>query len=128
MLVCMERIIFTARVISGSARGRTLGVPTLNLDLTDVPRDLEDGVFACRAIIDGVTYPATMHNGPRPTFGDTRSCEVHLIDHVLTAPPQTVEVEVWDFLRPIETFPSAEALTAQMHKDIRQAGDILKRR
>ncbi len=116
---------FTARVISGRSRGRTLGVPTLNLDLRDVPSDLEDGVFACRAFIDGKQYPATMHNGPRPTFNDTRSCEVHFIDQTISPPPTTVDVEVVEFLRGISTFPSAEALSAQMQEDIRNARDIL---
>ncbi len=118
-------IRFTARIISGSARGRTLGVPTLNLDLSDVPKDLQDGVFACRAIVDGKSYPATMHNGPRPTFGDVRSCEVHLIDHVLPTTPLAVEVEVAQWLRGISKFPSAEALQKQMNADIAEARKVL---
>ncbi len=116
---------FTARVITGAGRGKHLGVPTLNLDLRDVPRELQDGVYACSAVIDGAPYIATMHSGPRPTFGDTRSCEVHLIDHALSAAPEVVTVDVADFLRSIKKYPSAEALTAQMQKDIAQAKEIL---
>lgn len=116
---------FTAWVISGSSRGRTLGVPTLNLDLGDVPKELAEGIFACRAIVDGKTYPASMHNGPRPTFGDIPSCEVHLIDQTISLPPVSIDVEVVKFLREVSLFPSAEALSAQMREDIRNARDIL---
>lgn len=116
---------FTARIVSGSGRGRSLRVPTLNLDLEDVPNDLQDGVFACRAVIDGKTCSASMHKGSRPTFGDTPSCEVHIIDEVLSSPPETLDVEVVQFLRGIFTFPSAKALSAQMFEDNRIARDIL---
>ncbi|NOS66760.1 MAG: hypothetical protein HOO67_00085 [Candidatus Peribacteraceae bacterium] len=112
-------------MISGSGRGRTLRVPTLNLDLRDVPHDLQDGVFACRAIIDGKTFPSSMHKGSRPTFGDTPSCEVHIIDEVIATPPETLKVEVVQFLRGILKFPSAEALSGQMLEDNRMASDIL---
>ena len=112
-------------MISGSGRGKTLRVPTLNLDLQDVPKDLQDGVFVCRAIIDGTSYPATAHHGPRPTFNDSPSFEVHLIDASLPSPPKRVEVEIVEFLRGISKFPSAEALTTQMLEDIQKARDIL---
>lgn len=116
---------FTARVICGRSRGRTLGVPTLNLDLRDVPRELSDGLFAGRVIVDQRQYPATIHYGPRPTFGDTRSCEAHVIDREMPTSPASVTLEVVAFLRGIEKFPSAEALTKQMHEDIAKARDIL---
>ncbi len=123
----MSSIRFKARVISGAGRGKNLGVPTLNLDLHDVPKDLQDGVFACFAILDGKKLVATMHNGPRPTFDNSRSCEVHLIDESLPSPPKEVEVEVIEFLRGISKYPSAEALTDQMFADIHTAKEILQR-
>ncbi len=124
----MEHLFFTARVISGSGRGTGLGVPTLNLDLRDVPPGLQDGVFACRAIAGGKSYAAAMHKGPRPTFGDISSCEVHMIDELIPVPPQSVTVEVVEFLRGIAKFLSSEALTSQMLEDIRQAKKILAKK
>lgn len=116
---------FQARVIPGSGRGRTLRVPTLNLDLRDIPKDLQEGIFACRTFIDGMQYGASAHYGPRPTFDDSPSCEVHLIDASLSSTPERVEVEIVAFLRGIFKFDSSEALTAQMLEDIRKARDIL---
>lgn len=100
-------------------------MPTLNVDLRDVPAKLEDGVFACRILVDGKEYLGSMHHGPRPTFGDTRSCEVHVIDNVIGQPPATISIEAIAFLRPVATFPSPEALTKQMMEDIAQTRDIL---
>jgi len=139
----MTPLRFRARVVLGSGRGKMLRIPTLNLDLRDVPRDLPDGVFACRVVlpspsptlsgakgrrgggVGGGGFPATMHNGPRPTFNDSRSCEVHLINQRLPSPPDNIEVEVVECLRGISKFPSPEALSIQMRTDSTLATRIL---
>ena len=121
----MEQWRFSARVVSGSGRGKTLGVPTLNMDLRDVPADLLGGVFAAWVTSDGKRSPSALYHGPRPTFGDTRSCEAHLIDTVIPSPPEIVDVEIVEFLRGVSTYPSAEALSKQMMDDIQKARDIL---
>lgn len=116
---------FTARVISGSGRGGKLGVPTLNLDLRDVPRDMHEGVYACQAVVNGIDYPAAAHYGPRPTFADAPSFEVHLIGASLSSPPGRIEVKIAALLRGIYKFDSPEALIAQMQEDIRKAKKML---
>lgn len=116
---------FHARVVSGAGRGKGLGVPTLNLDLRDVPV-FDDGVFAARAFVGEKEYKGALYNGPRPTFKDSRSCEVHLIDESIPVPPPSVEIEVVQFVRGVETFPTPEALSAQMLEDIRQVKAILE--
>lgn len=116
---------FTARVISGSGRGRKLGVPTLNLDLRDVPHDMPEGVYACRAVVNGIHYPAAAHYGPRPTFADAPSFEVHLIGASLPAPPGRIEVEIAALLRGISKFDSPEAMTEQIREDIQKTKEIL---
>ena len=76
-------------------------------------------------MIGSTKHLASIHHGPRPTFNDTRSCEVHLIDTELPSPPESIDVEVVELLRPITTFPSPEALTKQMMEDIARTRDIL---
>ena len=108
---------FTARVIPGAGRGGRLGVPTLNLNLDDVPKDLPHGIYACRV---GALLGA-LHYGPRPVFDDSVSCEVHLIDTVVAIPPTEVKVEIVQRLRDIKNFDSEEDLIWQMNEDIRSA-------
>src|SRR3989475_12303582 len=71
-----------AVVERGAGRGRTIGVPTINLTSPD-PRKLlpPDGVYAVRAEIDGKRYDGMMNQGARPTFGvHARGLEIHLFD------------------------------------------------
>ncbi|MSR86906.1 hypothetical protein EXS70_01915 [Candidatus Peribacteria bacterium] len=121
----MEPIRFHARVIPGRARGRKLGVPTLNFELADVPAVLDEGLYAGRVTVDGTTHLASIHYGFRPTFDDSKTCEAHLIDITLPSSPAETDVEVIEFLRPITKFESAEALAAQMQKDIQKTRVIL---
>ena len=120
------RHTFQACVVAGSGRGRSLGVPTLNLRLADVPRELEEGIYACFATLNGKKLQGALHYGPRPVFQDDRSCEVHLLDHTLTDPPPEVEVRIVERLRDIRDFPSAHALKIQMHEDIDRARAALE--
>jgi riboflavin kinase/FMN adenylyltransferase len=122
---------FSARHVSGSSRGRTLGTPTLNLDLTQVPAELAHGIYACRVTLTTIdsqdVYWAVMHYGPRPVFEDTESCEIHVLDKTILEQPDTVDVEVVALLRGPETFrfPSPEAMLAQIERDIAKARAIL---
>jgi riboflavin kinase/FMN adenylyltransferase len=123
---------FTSSVISGSGRGKALGVPTFNLDLGMVPKELEEGVYAVRALLEhpsvgAKNYPATMHYGPRPTFGDTVSCEIHILE-VLGDRFEVLDnmtVEVVAKLRDIQKFETAEELKKQMAQDGEMAAQIL---
>lgn len=109
---------FTAPVHGGDGRGRTLGTPTLNLDVAHVPRDVREGVYAAAAEVEGHCYAAALHYGARPTFGAVRSCEVHLIDAPDFTTPASVTVRIGSFLRAVRRFDSARALQEQIAEDI----------
>lgn len=112
-------------MIRGAGRGKALEVPTLNFDVMDAPRDLDEGIFACRVVIDGKTYKGAMHYGPRPVFKDAASLEVHIINaHIVTA-PKHAEIEVIERLREVENFSSPELLQRQMLRDIDRCRAIL---
>lgn len=126
-----KKLSFTAKMIKGAGRGKRLGSPTINLDLKQVPSELQEGVYAVRARIgEGERSVATMHYGPRPTFGDTASCEVHLLTEkfqILSTKFQTITVEVVERLRDVRKFESEEALKRQIAEDIAEAREILRR-
>jgi|SRR3989338_7220939 len=121
-------IIFTAQTISGLGRGKSEMVPTVNLKLNDVPSELEEGIYACRAGTGTQMLPAAMHYGPRPAINAGRSCEVHVIDHEMTQTPLSLTVEIIARLRDVEDFPTIAALKAQIEADIAVARNILKAR
>lgn len=116
---------FTAQVIVGSGRGKDLGSPTLNLDTSQLPPDLLEGVYAAHAIIRGKTYQAVMHYGPRPVFRDVLSCEVHVLDAVVAKTPNEVTVAPSIKLREVMDFPTPDDLRMQIALDISEAKKFL---
>lgn len=117
------------RVVQGAGRGRTIGVPTLNLAPPD-PRKLlpPDGVYAARVEVRGKSYGGMMNQGPRPTFGEAaRALEVHLFDFSGEVYGETVRVEWVRRLRDVQAFPSREALVAQLERDRQSARASLNR-
>src|SRR5438445_2931214 len=68
------------RVVRGAGRGRTIGIPTINLEPPDARKLLPpDGVYAVAVRIGKRQYGGMMNQGPRPTFGEqARTLEIHL--------------------------------------------------
>ena len=123
-----------AVVERGAGRGRTIGVPTINLTAPD-PRKLlpPDGVYAVRVELGkpeagiGNRYGGMMNQGPRPTFGvQARGLEIHLFDFSGELYGQVVTVEWVRRLRDTQTFPSRQALVDQIERDAIAARAILK--
>ena len=105
-------------VVPGFQRGRTIGMPTANLDCGGqlVPAD---GVYAGRCAVEGATYPAAVSVGTNPTFGDgRRQVEAHLIGYAGDLYGRTLRVELLDWLRETVRFDGVEALKAQMARDL----------
>src|SRR3954470_1178638 len=71
---------FRGTVIPGDQRGRTIGYPTMNIQLVPGRKLLPpEGVYAVRAQTARGNFGGMMNLGPRPTFGDSKSTvEVHL--------------------------------------------------
>jgi riboflavin kinase/FMN adenylyltransferase len=123
------------RVVPGAGRGRTIGVPTINLAPPD-PRKLlpPDGVYAVwvsvgeRRAGSGERYGGMMNQGPRPTFAEAgRTLEIHLFDFDGDLYGKTVRVEWVRRLRDVQAFPSREALVAQLERDRQAARASLNR-
>lgn len=113
------------KVGSGAGRGRTIGVPTMNLSSVEqvVPAK---GVYATRAILD-VQHPSVTNVGVNPTFGgDSLKIETHVINHTVEAFGKTVKVEFIDRLREEKKFPGVEDLKKQIKDDILKAQGVLK--
>jgi riboflavin kinase/FMN adenylyltransferase len=113
------------RVAHGDKRGRTIGFPTLNIDLHRRVSPLH-GVFAVRVHgIEDQALPGVANIGTRPTVrGDLRYLlEVHLFDFDRTIYGQRLQVEFCKHLREEKRFDTFELLRQQIERDSQQARD-----
>jgi riboflavin kinase/FMN adenylyltransferase len=134
-----RRYSIRGTVVRGAGRGRTIGIPTINLAPPSPEKLLPpDGVYAVRARIQepgsGILAPDSqilggmMNQGPRPTFGEqARALEIHLFDFDEELYGQTVVVEWVRRLRDVQAFPSRDALVAQLERDRQAARATLNR-
>lgn len=110
-------------VVHGDARGRTLGIPTANLDIPSDSALPSRGVYACRAVLAGGRSAAAVNIGVAPTFVPdgprTLRLEAFLLDHDGSdLYGQTMRIDFIQRLRDERRFPSPEALVAQITEDI----------
>lgn len=109
---------YRLKVISGSSRGKKIGVPTINFV---VPKNLKlpHGIYAGWLSIRQKKYPAAIHFGPRPQFNeDEVTLEAHIIGKSLPPVFAKAELELVHFLRLIKNFSSLKALIQRIQKDI----------
>jgi riboflavin kinase/FMN adenylyltransferase len=107
--------------VRGVGRGRTIGVPTANI--APVNETLPgNGVYACWIRVggpEGPIRPAVANVGRRPTFGGAETTvEAHVLDVDENLYDQPARLAFQVRLRPEQAFSGAEALVAQIQKDI----------
>jgi riboflavin kinase/FMN adenylyltransferase len=107
------------QVVPGARRGRSLGVPTINLEGGNARKLLPpDGVYAVQVEWHGGRAGGMMNQGPRPTFGDpARSLEVHLFGVDADLYGEWVRVEWVARLRDVRRFETPDALKQQIERD-----------
>jgi riboflavin kinase / FMN adenylyltransferase len=115
------------RVVPGKARGRTIGLPTANVDAENeiVPRK---GVYAGWARLpDDTIRKAVINIGTNPTFAqaDAMSLEVHILDYSGDLYGRRLGVLFTQRLREEKCFPSVDALITAIHHDIQEALQLL---
>jgi riboflavin kinase/FMN adenylyltransferase len=114
-------------VLRGEARGRELGWPTANLRPPAERVIPADGVYAAIVRRGEDAFDAVSYIGTRPTFGaGERLIEVYLLDADLDLYGERLQVDFVDRLRGDETYPSAEALAAQIERDVQAAKACLR--
>ncbi len=116
------------RVVSGQQLGRTIGVPTINIEPHARKVLPAHGVYACRAFFDDglAPHPAALNIGMRPTVGGLREqIEFHVLNERIEEPPQSARLQVLERLRDEKKFDSLDELVAQMKRDFEKAGEIL---
>ena len=115
-------------VVRGEGRGKSIGIPTANL-LVPADRALPgNGVYVCRAQVEGESLGAAANIGVRPTFdgqGARVTIEAHLLDFDGDLYGESLSLEFLRRLRGERRFPDAQALVAQILADIAEARQVL---
>ncbi|MBC8108119.1 MAG: riboflavin biosynthesis protein RibF [Anaerolineae bacterium] len=117
--ICLGRpYTIEGTVVEGNKRGRTIDVPTANIDALEqvVPAD---GVYAGRCMVDHTTYPTAISIGTLPTFdGKQRQIEAHLVGFDGDLYGRKISVDVIDWIRDQRKFDGIESLKSQLARDI----------
>jgi riboflavin kinase/FMN adenylyltransferase len=108
-----------ATVVRGDGRGRTIGVPTANLD-TQNEVVAGEGVYAGRCRLpDGTVCTAVANIGRRPTFGGGGvTVEAHLLDFEGDLYGARLRLFFRARLRGEQKFAGRDALVSQIRRDI----------
>ena len=114
----------TGRVVAGDQRGRTLGVPTANIDVEAGTIFPGRGVYAARVLVDERWYRAAVNIGHNPTFRSKQdetthvTVEAFLLDFSGDIYDSDIRVDFLHKIRDERRFDDVEALVAQMQHDI----------
>lgn len=106
-------------VVHGKQRGRKLGFPTINLNISDNERIPGEGIYAVKVTIIGKTVLGMASIGRNETFGkdQEQTVEINLFDFSQTVYGKEAVVQWYCKLREQQKFPDAESLILQLKKD-----------
>lgn len=120
--------VLTGTVVAGQALGRTIGVPTANLHLPEGILCPAFGVYACKATVDGTTYPAVTNIGTRPTVsGEGVTVEPWLLDFQGDMYGKTLSLEFYAYLRPEKKFADLQQLQREILKNAAETRKIFEK-
>ncbi len=112
---------FTAPVVHGDERGRTIGFPTVNQPYPDELIRPRFGVYRAIFTVDGKSYDAVVNFGVRPTYPlDCPLAETYILDFHETLYDRTARVAFAEFYRPERPFESLAALREQIARNVEQ--------
>jgi riboflavin kinase/FMN adenylyltransferase len=117
-----ELVVLSGKVVRGKALGRTVGMPTANLCITEGTMP-EEGVYATRIQIGDGVYTSVTNIGRRPTVDDESyiTVETYIINFDEEIYGEQAVLEVHKFLRPIQKFNSLKEVQKQVQKDVEMA-------
>ena len=115
-------------VVRGEGRGRTIGIPTANVNYEPSIVLPATGVYAGWVTFENNRIPAVTNVGIRPTFdGRSVTVEAHLIDWDGDLYGRMIEVELAYRVRDEQKFDGVESLVEQIRSDVvtaRRALDV----
>lgn len=114
-------------VVKGEGRGKKIGFPTANIQVSPDLIVPHRGVYITRTIYNGMTYNSITNIGHNPTFKDTHQLhiETNLFDFDTDIYGETLDIEFLQKVRDERKFPTVNDLIAQIKDDVTTAKNFL---
>lgn len=111
---------YAGKVVNGDRRGRKLGFPTANLEISDRRAMLPNGAYVVRVKVRGKIFNGIANVGDNPTFKVAkRRLEVFIDDFSANIYGEEIFVGFVSKLRDEKIFAGVEELKAQLNEDLR---------
>jgi len=113
-------------IVRGKQLGRTIGFPTINVELPKDRQFPKFGVYAGWADVAGSSRPCVMNIGIKPTVqGSSPLLEAHLLHYSGNLYDLSANVRIHAFLRPEKKFASVDELQNAIATDVIKAKHII---
>jgi len=112
--------MITGTVVDGDKRGREIGFPTVNLQLSDPDKLLpRAGVYLAQTVLNGLSFMAMMNVGVRPTISlaGIKTVEAYILGYDGILYGCKMSFTLLRFIRDETKFSSLEELKMQLEKD-----------
>jgi len=116
------------KVVPGDGRGKTIGIPTANLETWAEQAIPKSGVYAGRIKVRTQDYGAVINIGVRPTFELSEvlpRVEAHILDFQGEIYGEEIALDFISRLRDERRFENIESLVGQIQLDISRAKQLL---
>lgn len=115
-------------VIKGEGRGKKIGFPTANVQVSSDLIVPGKGVYITRTTYKGMTYNSVTNIGQNPTFKNTDQIhiETNLFDFDLDIYGERLEIQFLKKVRDERKFPTVNDLISQIKHDVEEAKAFLK--
>lgn len=116
------------KVIHGKKRGRTMNIPTVNIQPTESVKCLKKGVYFTRTAAAGEIYNSLTNIGSNPTFegGTEFFAETFILDFDQDIYGEDVKTEFLKWHRDEIKFEGRLQLIDQINDDVRQAAGFFR--
>lgn len=117
--------IMLGKVVHGKALGRTVGMPTANLQVPDHKYKPLSGVYCTRVLLEDEVFKAMTNIGKRPSVDnyDYVTIEAFILDFSRDIYGKQLVLEVHKFVRGVVKFDNLE----QVQKDIEEVRSLLEK-
>ncbi|MDP5273487.1 bifunctional riboflavin kinase/FAD synthetase [Chengkuizengella axinellae] len=120
----------TGTVVHGDGRGRTIGFPTANIEVSEPFVLPKKGVYVVKITLNDKLYTGVINIGVKPTFYEeniTPTLEVHILNYNGDIYDEEIKVEFLTFIRDEKKFQSVDDLVAQIKEDVKSAQSITQK-